>query len=248
MPIVVPPYVQYQAPLFPLRGLWNSVPPEGDRMVSAEIDWGVTTGAGMAVQFQLSGNSPVAFSQIVAMQVDNTSNNSDVQFLFPDSGYTLVVPSYTQLTTPVFTNALQFYVFSPGAVAGDRTLFQAFNSMPPPVAVQQSNAQETAVVTGIPLATNAVVPLIPPSVNGTLEFLSITADNNAIATGICQLTIADGQNNILWAGNISGGSPVVSVINVGPIRAGFVNGLNAVISSTTMTGGLAIVSAYYGIP
>ena len=101
MPIVVPPYVQYQAPLYPLRGLWNSVPPEGDRMVAAEIDWGITTGPGMAVQFQLSGNSPVAFSQIVAMQVDNTSNNSDVQFLFPDSGYTLVVPAYTQLTTQI---------------------------------------------------------------------------------------------------------------------------------------------------
>lgn len=247
MPIVVPPYVQYQAPLYPLRGLWNHAPPEGDRMVAAEVDWGVTTGPGMAVQFQLSGNSPVAFSQIVAMQVDNTSNASDVQFLFPDSGYTLVVPAYTQITTPVFTNALQFYVFSPGAVAGDRTLFQAFNSVPPPVAVQSSQAQEHAAIVALNLSAPANVPIVGGTVSGTLENVSILfATEGVAATEGCTVSLLDGLNNILWIGGAGGG--LANSVSVGPIRMQFINGIYASVANTTLTGGYAIVNVYYGVP
>ena len=246
MPIVVPPYVQYQAPLYPLRGLWNNAPPEGDRMVSAEIDWGVTTGPGMAVQFQLSGNSPVAFSQIVAMQVDNTSNASDVQFLFPDSGYTLVVPAYTQITTPVFTNALQFYVFSPGAVAGDRTLFQAFNSVPPPVAVQASSQQEHASVTALSLSANGNTAMVP-AVSGTLESLSIFLNTQgAVAPESCSLSLLDGLNNILWIGGTV--ADIAETVTVGPIRVQFINGIYANVAGTSLTLGYAIINVYFGVP
>jgi hypothetical protein len=252
LPIIVPPFVQYQAPLFPLRGLWNAVPKEGDRFVSAEIDWGQTVPLGQAVQFQLSGNSPLAFSQIVAFSVDNTRNASDATFLFPDSGYTLVVPAYTQGTFPVFTNALMFYVASIGAVTGDRTVFQALNSMPPPVAVQESAIQENNALTGVNLTATATVPLVPAGINGTLEYISATIAGLS-ATGSATISLDDGNTPAknLWLTAVIGSTAAAeSVINVGPIRVGFVNGINLkiVAGGTPLTSGTLFVNVYYGVP
>jgi hypothetical protein len=247
VPIVVPPFVAYQAPLYPLRGLWNSAPEEGDRFVSAEIDWGVTTGPGMAVQFLLSGNSPVAFSQIVALQCDNTSNAADVSFLFPDSAYTLVVPAYAQGVFPVFTNALMFYVVSTTAVAGDRTLFQVLNSMPPPVAVQSSRMQQHAGIAGLLLNANGSTPLVPAGVNGTLESVQITGDTLSVVNTLnCSISLGDGSGGTLWVGAVGGGVQVE--YNIGPILIGFQNGINFTVSGTNLTGGFAICNLYYGVP
>jgi hypothetical protein len=220
-------------------------------MVAAEIDWGITTGPGMAVQFQLSGNSPVAFSQIVAMQVDNTSNSSDVQFLFPDSSYTLVVPAYTQITTPVFTNALQFYVFSPGAVAADRTVFQAFNSVPPPVAVQRSEEQVSLATTGVLLAANAVTHLIPLTVSGTVtgvQMLFYIPVEATAETAACALQ--DGTGAYLWEGNVgaTAGATQNFSVNLTAVRLGFNLGLTFVVSGTTLGAGAASVNVYYQVP
>lgn len=250
MPIIVPPYVQYQAPLFPLRGLWNHAPPEGDRMVAAEIDWGVTTGPGLAVQFQLSGNSPVAFSQIVSMQVDNTSNAGAVQFLFPDSGYTLVVPGYTQITTPVFTNALQFYAFSPDAGVGDRTLFQAFNSIPPPVAVQPSQEQLHAGASSIPLS-NGSTQIIPATVSGTLNAIQvIVSEVGAASATLCDLSLIDGTGRLLWFTNIEIPATVAATVpmTVAPVVLRFYQGVSCLISFNTATGGFANFNLYYAVP
>jgi hypothetical protein len=248
MPIIVPPFAQYQAPLFPLRGLWNEPPAEGDRMVAAEIDWGVTVKPGLAVQFALSGNSPVAFSQIVAMQVDNTANNVDVQFQFPDSGYVLTVPAYNQGVYPVFTNALQFYVFSPGAVTGDRTLFQVFNSMPPPVSVSPSVQQSHAAAMGILLSANATVPIIPAPTNGTINALSVTIDaGTATVAQNCNLNLFDGTGVLMWAGAVS--IAMQGIINLSGLELAFHSGVNAIITSTTIpAGGFAIVNIYYSLP
>ena len=247
MPIVVPPFVQYQAPLFPLRGLWNVTPSEGDRFVSAEIDWGQTVPVGQAVQFQLSGNSPLAFTQIAAMQVDNTRNATDVTFLFPDSSYTLVVPAYCQGLFPVFTNALMFYVASVTAVTGDRTVFQVLNSIPPPVAVQESAQQESNSLSGILLNAAGASILIPAGINGTLEGFSVSLAGMS-ATGSAQLSIRDGATpqKIIWVTSVAGVTS--EYITVMPIRVSFVNGLFFSVDSTTLTGGLAIANVYYGIP
>lgn len=242
--------MQYQAPLYPLRGLWNAVPPEGDRFVSAEIDWGQTVPLGQAVQFQLSGNSPLSFSQIVAFMCDNTRNASDATFLFPDSGYTLVVPAYCQGTFPVLTNALMFYVASVGAVTGDRTVFQVLNSMPPPVAVQESAIQENNGVVGIALNANATTAVVPPGVNGTLELINLDIAGLS-ATGNCQIALLDGNTpaKVLYITNaVSNTTGATLNYNIGPMRVGFVNGINVAITGTTLTGGLLIVNVYYGVP
>jgi hypothetical protein len=112
MPLQIPAFVQYQGVTPILRGLWNQKPVEGDRFISAEIDWGTLGGTPpyTCVQFQLSGNSPVALSQIVALSIDNGRCGSDADFIFPDSGFVLTVAAHNQGIFPVFTNALSFYV------------------------------------------------------------------------------------------------------------------------------------------
>jgi hypothetical protein len=250
LPIIVPPFSQYQAPLFPLRGLWNHRPPEGDRFITGEIDWGLTVKLGNAVQFQLSGNSPLAFSQIAAFSVDNTRNASDCTFLFPDSGYTLVVPAFCQGTFPVFTNALQFYVASTGAVSGDRTVFQALNSIPPPVAVQESAIQENNGVVGITLGASATVPIVAPGINGTLEL--VTGSINGVgAAGSVQIELHDGNTpaKTLWVtAAVAGANKPDSYFTTGPMRVGFVNGINIVIVQTGGFTGVLFLNVYYGVP
>ena len=109
LPITVPPFAQYQAPLVPLRGLWNRAPVEGDRMVVCDVQWLITTAGLQAIEIALTSFSPVPFSQIVAMSVDNSRSGADVDFIFPDSGKQLTVPAYCQCISPVLTNALVFY-------------------------------------------------------------------------------------------------------------------------------------------
>jgi hypothetical protein len=246
MPITIQPFVQYQAPLFPLRGLWNTPPAEGDRMVAAEIDWGVTVPIGRAVQFALSGNSPVAISQIVALQVDNTSNAVDLQFQFPDSGYVLNVPAYAQGVFPVFTNALMFYVSAPGAVVGDRTLFQVFNSMPPPIAVQVSEQQEYSAVAGVSLSANAITQLIPAGVSGTIETIAGNINVAAAIVGNADIHLIQGDGTLLWISNAA--ADMAGAFQVGPVRIGFVNGVRVQTLNATITAGSLLLNLYYAVP
>lgn len=250
MPLTLPAFVQFQAPLFPLRGLWDSPPAEGDRFVNAEIDWGTPglTGAS-CVQFQLSGNSPVAFSQIVAMSVDNSRCGSDVDFIFPDSGFILTVPGYNQGVYPVFTNALMFYANSPGAVLGDTTIIQILNSMPPPVAIQPSTEQVQAGVNSLSLDTNATTPIIPSTVlGGTIEAMNISVSIPSAATGAAQLILQDGNGQILFS-QIFEASAGTSSVNLTGLRLRFQRGVNAVITGSTMTGSaFAAINLYYSTP
>ena len=250
MPIVIPPFVQYQAPLFPLRGLWNAKPAEGDRFVSAEIDWTVTTGSLSCVQFALSGNSPVAFSQIVAFSVDNSRCSVAVDFLFPDSGFVLTVPGYNQGVYPVFTNALMFYATATGAALGDQTIFQVLNSMPPPVAIQPDTEQQTASVAGISITTNHTTAVIAAPTNGTLSGGSIILNGNSTTVGNATLELVDGDSDLLWGAVVQ--LPVGSVtipLPLGFDRLRFFNGVNLVV---TGSGGLTTagvtVNLYYSTP
>lgn len=250
LPIVIPPFVQYQAPLVPLRGLWNHAPPEGDKFVSAEINWGTTTNNLSAVQFSISGNSPVAISQIAAISVDNSRNGGDIAFLFPDSGSELTVPAYTQGIYPVFTNALMFYVVSPGAIVGDTTIFAVHNSVPPPLAMQSSQTQEAAAISGFDLHTNGTFPLLTSTIGGTVEAIA----GNVIASGAgsAGVDIRDGTGKVIWSGNSADTAGVATNMSysTGPIRVRFRQGLNIVIYSSTYPVAAALFTAnvYYGVP
>ena len=249
MPLTIPPFNQYQSPIVPLRGLWNSAPPEGDKFITAEIDWLVTT-TQQAVQFAVSANSPVSFSQIVALAVDNSRSGADVDFVFSDSGFVLTVPAHNQLVAPVFTNGLMFYVVANGAVASDITTFQVLNSMPPPVAWQPTVEQNHANVAGIGLAAGTTA-IVPAGVNGTLDTFSISVEvNEGAAAGVAQLQLNDGAAHALWSGTINAAANAVQTFpfNISGLSLRFFNGINFVIAGSTLTGGLAIVNVYYSTP
>lgn len=251
MPLTIPPFSQYQAPLVPLRGLWNAKPPEGDKFVNVEIDWITATGGYQAQQFSLSGNSPVALSQIAALAVDNGRSGADVSFVFPDSGFELVVPAHNQLISPVFTNALMFYAIAPAAIAGDTTILQVLNSIPPPIPIAPSVLQNHASVTGVPLQTNGNTQIIPAGINGTLNAGSITVSASAGATvGQVVLNLIDGKGALVWQTEVtsSANSRNDFVFPLAGLNMRFINGLVLNIGASTMIGDWAVANVYYSTP
>jgi hypothetical protein len=245
LPLTIPAFVQYQSPMFPLRGLWNRAPQEGDQFVNVECDWLVSP-PGNAVQFSLSGNSPVALSQIVALAVDNGRCGADVDFIFPDSGFVLTVPAHNQGVFPVFTNALMFYASAPSSAAGDITIFQILNSLPPPIPMAATETQNHSSVTAIALA-NGSTPIVAPGVSGTLNSLSITI---ALTGGFAALILADGRPVNIWGGTFDAAAATTQFFNpnLNGLNVRFVNGLNAILSGVTATGGPLDVNVYYTTP
>jgi hypothetical protein len=249
LPLTIPPFVQYQSPIVPLRGLWNTPPREGDMMISAEIDWLISP-PGNAVQFSLSGNSPVAISQIVALGVDNTRSGADVQFIFSDSGSQLVVPARGGVVAPVFTNGLMFYCNAPASVLGDVTAFLVFNSMPPPVAVPISIAQNHANITGVPLS-NGTTPIIPAPINGTLNTISLVISPTAGASlGVISVTLQDGTGRNVWSSAIElpAGETQTIPIDLPGLSLRFVNGLNLVLTGASSISGWMVGNVYFSTP
>ena len=245
MPIQVPPFVQYQSPMFPLRGLWNRAPVEGDQFVNVEIDW-LLSPPGNAVQFALSGNSPVSLSQIVALSVDNGRCGADVDFLFPDSGFVLTVPAHSQGLYPIFTNALMFYASAPSAALGDTTIFQILNSLPPPIQIAQSGSQNHAYASGISPA-NGTTTLAAPPASGTLNTLNITAADMSAGTGT--LIIEDGTGKVLFVMALSFATAGTTQIwPVTGLDVRFTGGLFAVVTGSTITTGTLVINAYFTTP
>ena len=245
LPLTIPAFVQYQSPMFPLRGLWNRAPQEGDQFVNVEIDWLVSP-PGSAVQFSLSGNSPVALSQIVALYVDNGRSGVDVDFIFPDSGFVLTVPAHNQGLFPVLTNALMFYASAQSSAAGDITIVQILNSMPPPIPIVASSAQNHVSLAGLTLA-NGTSTIIAAGINGTLNTLSLSVSQNA-AAGTAILAFVDGTGRTVWVTLIELQAAQNSIpIELPSLAVRFVNGLSLAISSSTLTGTIQ-VNAYYTTP
>lgn len=245
MPQVIPPFVQYQEQVIPLRGLWNSAPLEGDKFCNFSISWGSypTT----AIQFSLSGNSPVAISQIVAFSVDNSRCGSDIDFLFPDSGFVLTVPAHNQLVAPVFTNALMFYAVASNAGASDMTVFQVCNSMPPPVPINPSEAMNHVSETGIPLhqTSNVIIPVLASPTSGLLTGFSINWGESTDTVPSANLELIDGTSTVLWAGTIN---TTQGQINITPINVRFKLGISLGILGSDYGTGTIFVNLYYTSP
>lgn len=250
MPITLPPFDQYQQPIVPLRGLWNSKPAEGDKFALITVDWMVTT-TGRAVQFLLSANSPVAISQIVALSVDNRRSGYDVDFIFPDSGFILTVPAYNQLpAVPVFTNALMFYaVGAEGIVSGNSTTFMVLNSMPPPVSINPTSMQTIDVAQTIDMLTGATRQLVPAGINGTLNGFIISI-NSSFALG-ATVELIDGEGTIIWRDSTAtpsgGGSQNIAISG---LHVRFINGLQFFVrnSNAATQQAAANVTLFYTVP
>ena len=263
MPLTIPAFVQYQGVTPILRGLWNQKPPEGDRFISAEIDWAMVFGSFLplikCVQFALSGNSPVALSQIVALAVDNSRCGADVQFIFPDSGFTFTVAAHNQVVMPVFTNALTFYCNAPnaagqpGVLAGsDVTVLQILNSMPPPIPLVAAIAQNHASATSVCEFVVSAGTLVASSVNGTLNNLSLSLDAVVTgASGTIQITLNDGASGLLWETfmTIATTAGTNYPINVTGLNVRFVQGIVLNVGPTTLSAGSKLaINCYYTTP
>jgi hypothetical protein len=247
VPITIPPFNQYQAPVVPLRGLWNVKPQEGDRFATFEVDWMVTT-TERAVQIAFSANSPVAFSQIVALCVDNRRSGYDVDFVFPDSNFTITVPAHNQSVFPVFTNALMFYVIAQsGVVAGNITVFQVLNSMPPPISINPTSSQTADAVNGVELNAGNTAQVVPDTVSGSINGFIITLTFAGSTTA--ELQLVDGTGAVLWADTAAGVDGTNQVINISGLNVRFVNGVSLrVLASTTPDISQANISIFYSSP
>lgn len=255
MPITIPAFAQFQAPLVPLRGLWNHRPKEGDRFLNAEIDWpALAAGATQsAFQFNIGGNSPVALSQIVALYVDNTRCGGDLDFIFPDSSFSLSVPAHDQGLFPVLTNALMFYAIGIGATLGDMTILQILNTMPPPIAGLPARQQTQGSALNVSLGGASTTQIIAASISGTLEAINISGSANGPASGgpgTGVLSVIDGSNAVLWTQAFSVANNQTQSINVNlNLQKRFIGGLR--VTMATVAGGLtgsAGVNVYYTQP
>lgn len=219
--------------------------------VACEVDWQITTTDTNCVQIQLTSNSPVAFSQIAALYVDNSRCGSDVQFFFPDSAFILQVPAYCVGLFPVITNSLGLYAFAEAAAVGDVTLFQILNSNTFPVAVQPSAEQTSTAAQGISLASNSKTALLTPPQNGTLTGFQIMATTApAGAAENAEVTLTDGNGKVIWAGWISfNANAGMSVpIAVTGLHTRFYNGLFVNVVGSGVSGATASVNVFYTEP
>lgn len=248
MPLTIPPFVAYQSPLIPISARWRSPPPEGDKFIACEIDWGVTVPAGQAVQFSLNAG-PIEFSQIVAFSVDNGRSGADVSFIFPDTGRQLTVPAFSQGTYPVFTNAMTFYAIAEAATVGDQTEFEILNSVPPAVSVLPSQEQSHTGVGGLNIAPNQTTPIVPAGINGTLQSFSLSFYIPAGATGFNVISLQDGTGRQLWASFVNGAAAAQNLtFSQSNLGLRFANGINFVVASSTLSAGNGVVNLYYSVP
>ncbi len=188
MPFTLPPFVQYQGAIVPLKTKMMEPPDEGNTFINIEIDWG--SYGQNAVQLQPAANSPVAFSKISSLYVDNRRCGVDINFIFPDSGFVLPVPARTAGLYPVLTTALMFYAVATGATMTDVSIFQILNFVPPPVAVAESTAQNAAGAVGVAIVAGTTA-IAPAGISGTLNTLSVTGALTGVAGGNVAVIIAD---------------------------------------------------------
>lgn len=94
-------------------------PQEGPRIVALMIDFNKApiSQTDFSVFIDLTRGNVNPLSQIVLLNVDNTSNNFATEFIFPDTGFRTVCPPLTATKLPVITNNLQFYAVNTGSLS-----------------------------------------------------------------------------------------------------------------------------------
>ncbi len=257
MPLMIPPAPNYPSPLVAVPSVWqNETPREGSRMVSCEVDWGSMGGASQCVNFNLQNNATLEFSQIAGLKVDNSQCGADVQFIFPDTGDTITIPAFSPADIfPVFSNQTQFFlkVLNTNAQSEDVTRFIILNTLPPPVSVPVSTAQDAASPLDLVMAAGTTA-LVLAGVNGTLQGLNVSVSVND-PTNVFQMNIQveDGNGAIIASfpiGGQAGASINAMMISLTPINIRFNNGINIVQSGTAPSGSTGVlgVNAVYRIP
>jgi hypothetical protein len=254
MGIQVPVATNYPSPLVAIPCLLNKDAVEGESIVPVEIDWATMGGTNNCCYISLGGLAAQTISQIVAISIDNSQCGSDVQFIFPDTSQSYLIPAYAPATTfEVFTSQTQFYVLALNEKSQDVTRFGVLNFLPPPIAVPSSREQEVSIQASATLVAGTT-QVIPAGVNGTLENLNL-ACIVSVASGSFNalVTLQDGSGQNVFQGNVGGNNS--STINylmasLNDISIRFQNGLKMLVNvtGTANPGGTLSVNAYYRTP
>jgi len=252
MSITIAPSKNYPSPMNALPTKFNRSPPESDKMIALEIDWGTM---GQSVAFNLADNSTLTFSQLVSMCIDNSQCGADVQFTFPDTADIVTIPAYSpRVIVPVFTNQLFFYAATIGGESEDITRVQLLNFVPPPIAVPVTQEQEAAIFNNVSIDANGTQQIIPAGISGTIEGVYITAQMTSSAgnAGFFIFEILDGNGTVIGGSQVAtpiGSTTSQVALESSNLRVRFQNGLSIVWTSTALTGLSSVsINIYYRTP
>lgn len=255
MSITVPPAVNYQSPLIAVPCRTLNVPKEGNKMISCEVDWSTMGGSENAVSFNLQNNATLEFSQVIALQVDNSLCGSDIQFIFPDTSTTTTIPAFSPYSiVEVFTNQTMFYLYAAGAEAEDISRFSILNFLPPPISISVTPEQNAVVVSGIAGQTVGDTALVGPTISGTVEtiqvFGSILGESS---TKQVAWNIQDGNGKVIagCSNNANGDETNYNSIitDLQDIRIRFQDGLTFnILASNIAAGSIFSVNLFYRTP
>lgn len=233
MPLVIPSgVINYASPLNAVPLDWTGEPPEGAKGIQCAITWSLAeAGINSAVYLNMQNNATLNFSKIRAIVVDNSLNGSDVQVVFPDTETTFTIPAYTPYAViPVFTNQTQFYMLSPNSLVTDKTAFMILNTLPPPIAVPVTQAQNFAAAQGIDANAAVTRQLVAAGINGTLEGIVLSGFMYGSATGgTITISLDDGAGNkiMTWVfGTGINGFQNFPLTGLDGMQVRFVNGLS----------------------
>jgi hypothetical protein len=239
--LIIPPAVNYQAPIVSIPTLYRNEPKEGPRMVPITIPWG-NAGADNCVYINTSQNTPNPISQIVALAVDNTRCGADVIFSFPDTQQTITVPTGESVVMPVFTGSLAFYVLSPDALSTDVTNLTIHNSMPPAIDINKSRFQSFSV--SAPVNPGAITQMLP-DITGTINSISLSTNGG----GYGNFYLADQPQEFELQASFSTSGNLCCSMNGLAVR--FKNGIQAQFSASYVTSGATLegfVNIAYTVP
>lgn len=255
MSINIPPAKNYTSPLVALPSIMRKDPTEGDRLVPIEIDWGPTANMGgpnNCVAINLYATATQTISQIVALSIDNSACAADLEFVFPDSSQTYRVPAYTPVAVfEVVTNQTNFFVQAFNPEDGDVTRFAILNFLPPPIVLPVTQQPQSAAAFGAISATAAATTqLIPNTIDGRVEVLSIIATLNSGSSGSTAYVLKDGNGTVLNAGQVysqNGTNQNVICFQASSLDLPFVDGLQFIVTPGTgiASGSTFIVNLAY---
>lgn len=222
-------------------------PREGFKYVNATVNWATDAGPGLSVAFSLSNLTPVVFSRIAGVVVDNTQCGSDARISFADGGPGLLIPAYSSVTAPVYTNGNMLIITAPLAGGSDSTLLSILNYVPETVIINPEISNErvafTNIITTVMSPSLATQGLIGAGISGTL--LGFIVGGFGQAQG-ATVGILDGDNTYFLLTNFAVGRP--QPLTMTDTRVRFFNGLNAQAGSNDGTQIQIQFSVYYRSP
>lgn len=239
----IAPPVEYTDALASWPARIAQAPSEGPRVIEGGIAWG-TNGGGGAVHFNAGSGVQNPLSQIAAIWCDNLLSNTDVQFIFIDTGHVVTVPGQSSGLYPVNTQRTELVINCRTApLPTDITRFSVFNFAPPPVAVAETNFVTASTTANRPIAAGAV-QLIAPGQNGVVGCIDIavTQVKGGASGSLALFLIEDGMGTTLGEAVMGVDSnetlPFATILHL-EVNQRFQNGVSLLMAS----GGLSAFAA-----